>query len=181
MENYYESNNVLNSGNGLEGMSFFDLLNLPVQIAIPELACRGIKAINSVRQTARETFQALADQEYLEMCRPVLTLEQCVRWIQMQRTSFPQIAYLFIYVEKNPNPRNENDLLSIAVAGIDANKRAIPLTDAVVSDSSKLFPQQKSTATASDKDIVCVVVPAKTIDEKLIGALNGNTSVLIKL
>lgn len=173
----------LNSQSALDSLSFFDVLNLPVPIALAELTRRGIKTVKSVKQTARETFQAIADQEYLEICRPLLTLDDCVRWIRIQKTEYPHIAYLFIYVERNNAPRNENDIFSIAVAGVDAMKKAIPVRSAS-NQKSRLFPSsniKETTSAAPDTDIVCIVIPAKTIDEKLIRALNGNSSVLIKL
>lgn len=163
----------------LENMSFFDVLKLPVPVALSELARRGAKIVKSIKQTAQETFNSLADEEYSKMCRTILTMDDCVEWIKVQKSDFPQIAYLFIYVEKNNAPRNENDLLSIAVAGLDATKKAIPIRKTV--PESKLFPKKKEISASADTDIICVVIPAKTIDEKMINVLNGNPSVLIKL
>jgi len=158
-----------------------DILNMPVPIALLALAEKGVSTVRNIKQTTRETFQRIADEEYLKMCRPVLTFDDCVRWIRLQKQSFPQIAYMFIYVERNQSPRNENDILSIAVAGVDALKHAIPVRAAV---TSKLFPtsaHKSWRASEKDTDIVCVIIPANTIDDKLIRALNGGPSVLMKL
>ena len=162
-------------------LGLIDILNMPVPIALLALAEKGVSTVRDIKQTTRETFQRIADEEYLKMCRPVLTFDDCVRWIRLQKQSFPQIAYMFIYAEKNVSPRNEYDVWSIAVAGIDALKHAIPISSAV---TSKLFPSSTGKLrknTKKDTDIVCVVIPAKTLDDKLICALKGGPSVLLKL
>ncbi|MCM1228379.1 MAG: hypothetical protein NC320_13330 [Clostridium sp.] len=154
--------------------SAMDILNLPVGEAIGELLKMGAKAIRGVAQTTKDVFQSWADEEYMKMCRPVVTMTDCVSWLKLQRSYYPAAGYFFIYVEKNPAPRNANDQYSVTLALLDKSKKPLFLHNSVQNESY-------GTMVNSQDDIVCIVIPTKTIDEKLINALNGTKSVLIKL
>lgn len=153
---------------------FIDILNMPVDKAFGEIVKLGGKAVKGVKQKADEIFQRIADEEYVKVCRPMLTMDECVTWLKIQKENYPQAAYFFIYMEQNPTPRNENDLFSVAIALVDAQKKAIPINGI---KKSSLF----ASSAPKDQDIVCMVIPTKTLDMKLLKALNGGSSVLIKL
>lgn len=150
-----------------EPMSFWDILNLPLASVTAELARKGARAIKNAHQNTRETFRTLADEEYRRMCRSSLSMDECVSWLKLQRPYYPTVGYFFIYVESNPAPRNENDLYSVTLALVDQFKKPL---------YASMNPM-----TPKSQDLVCMVFPTRTIDQKLITALNGNPSVLIKL
>lgn len=154
-----------------EELTILDILNIPVDYAISKLVQKGVEAVKSAKQTARDTYKTIYDEEYKKFCKPVLTMDECISWMKIQRGIYSQAGYFFIYAEENPQPRNENDMYSIALALLDSNKKPICVNG---EKTTKLF-QSKA------KDIVCVVIPAKTVDSKLLNALNGNESVLVKL
>lgn len=153
---------------------FVDILNMPVDEAFKALFKVGGDKVRSIKQSARELFKKVADEEYVKVCRPILTMDECLTWLKLQKENYPQAAYFFIYAEQNPNPRNENDLFSVAIALVDQQKKAIPVSGI---QRKSLF----ASSAPKDQDIVCMVIPAKTLDMKLLKALNGGSSVLIKL
>lgn len=167
-----QPNTVPESGQPTPG--FIDILNMPVDKAFVEIVKLGGKAVQGVKQKADETFQKIADEEYAKICRPVLTMDECLAWLKLQKVNYPQAAYFFIYTEQNPSPRNENDLFSVAIALVDTQKKAIPVT---CIKKTSLF----ASSAPKEQDIVCMVIPTKTMDTKLLKALNGGSSVLIKL
>ena len=112
------------------------------------------------------------DDEYKEICRQLVTMDWCLRWFKDNAESYPETAYYFIVVEKNPKPRNENDIYSVTLAIVDAEKKPI-----LVKGSLAGYGYQKEPESPS---IVAVAVPTRTIDKKLINALNSEKSVLIK-
>jgi len=181
----YNDNGMFGKGNGaaysdtgynpkdLHKMSIWELLNIPVEIAVPELLCRGIKIANKLGQTAYETYQAVSDDEYAMMCRQILTMDWCLSWFKDNKAAYPLTAYYFIAVEKNPKPRNENDKYSVTLALIDRNKQPI-----YVSGGLKGYGYTNEPITPN---IVAVSIPTRDIDGKIIGALNGENTVLIKL
>lgn len=152
------------------------LLTLPIEQALPALVAKGVLTARTVRQSAKDTFQKISDEEYAKICVPILTLNDCLNWIQVQKIKYPQGQYFFAYVENNPMPRNENDVLSVAIALVDGYKKPIP-----VSAKKRSFFSAPNNDTIINQDIVCSVIPAKTIDQRLIKALNGTSSVLVKL
>lgn len=154
-----------------EDIGFIDILNMPISKALAELVKIGAKAIKSLKKGFSNAFQKIADEEYKKICRPELTMSDCVSWLKIQRQNYPQAAYFFITVEQNPEPRNENDRFSVILAITDDNKQPIPVENA----------KKKSKSEPEDQDIVCVVVPTRTLDAKLLKALNGGSSVLVKL
>ncbi len=176
MDNYSENINP-NTGAGsnysdMSNMSYFDLLaNVPLEKCFPELLRRGIKTAKDIKDTASKVCDNMVEEEYAKMCMPELTLKFCTDWLKTNRGAYPQAAYFFIYLEDNATPRNENDRFSVALALLDGAKKPIYMNQG----KAKLFP------TAKNSDIVCQVIPAGNIDTRLINALNGNESVLIKL
>lgn len=152
-----------------EDIDFIDILSMPISKALSELVKIGAKAIKSLKEGLSKTFQKIADEEYKKICRPELTMNDCISWLKIQRQNYPQAAYFFITIEQNPEPRNENDMFSVILAITDDNKQPIPVENA------------KKKSKSEDQDIVCVVVPARTLDAKLLKALNGGSSVLVKL
>lgn len=157
--------------------SFFDcLFRLGADEAIRELVKKGIRTAKDIKQSAKNTFHAIAEEEYAKICIPILTMNNCLTWVKVQKASYPQGQYFFIYVEENPVPRNENDNYSVAIALLDAYKKPIP-----VSAKRKSFLVSNAANQSINQDIVCLVIPAGTIDNKLIKALNGTQSVLVKL
>lgn len=173
--NTNEDNYGTSTENGADEGRFttMDILNMPADKAIAELAKFGAKTVYNIKQTTSEIFQKISDDEYSKICRPVITMDECLNWLKSQRTAYPQGAYFFIYAERNSQPRNENDLFSVAIALVDGNKKAIPVN---ARRRGTLFSDR-----IKNQDIVCMVIPAKTLDTKLLKALNGGPSVLIKL
>lgn len=171
MDNNILDNEVVNEEQ--ENVSFVDVLNMPVFDAFVYLATKGAVSIKNAKQTAYETFKAIEDEEYKKLCHSVLTMDECIKWMKIQRGKFPQAGYFFIYAEENPTPRNENDLYSVALALLDANKKPIYVNG---EKTSKLFSLKRTST-----DIVCVVVPTQTVDAKMLNALNGTSSVIIKI
>ncbi|MBP1543419.1 MAG: hypothetical protein J6A16_04925, partial [Oscillospiraceae bacterium] len=143
MENQYP-NNTPNKDPG-----FMDILNMPVDQAFAEIVKIGGKAVRGIKQKAEDTFQQIADEEYLKVCRPVLTMQDCVTWLNMQKANYPQAAYFFVYAEQNSAPRNENDLYSVAIALVDKDKKAIPVS---YIKKTSLF----SSAAPKNQEIVCM-------------------------
>ncbi len=133
----------------------------------------GGKFINSIRQTASETYRTISDEEYRKICRPILTMDDCLRWLNVQRKNYPQASYFFIFYNENPAPRNENDKFSVTIAVVDENKKTIPVS---TEKRGGLFSPR-----SQNQNIVCIVIPTGNLDMKLLKALNGNPSVLIKL
>lgn len=170
------TDNISNESN--QSASFWDILNMPVEMAVVELVKKGAKAARDIKQGADDIFQEMADEEYKKMCRPLITMDECISWLKIQREIYPQAAYFFIYVEQNPSPRNENDLFSVTIALADARKKPIPVT--AIKQSKRLVHSIISSKN-QEQDIVCIVIPAKTLDTKLLKELNGTPSVLIKL
>lgn len=153
-------------------LGLLDILKMPVEKAIGELGIYGIEKIISLKNTAADIFNRLADDDYIKLCRPLITREECTSWMEVQRRNYPQAAYFFISCTENPEPRNENDRFSVMLALTDIDEKPIPVS------------QERSTSFFSKKqaqDIVCMVVPVKTIDVKLMKLLDGTTSALIKL
>ena len=150
-----------------------DFLLMPIGTGLKFLHNLGSKIIDDIKQTSKGTYDAIEEDTYLKMCKSVLTMDDCISWMNVQINNFSKAGYLFIYVDDNENPRNENDLLSVTLALLDSNKKVIYLND----NKPSIFSRNKSTC----KEIVCSIVPTKTIDEKLLSALNGHESVLIKL
>lgn len=165
---YYNDQKADNQEPGL-----FDILNMPVDKAAVELARCGAKVVRDIKQNAAEVFQKIEDEEYAKICRPLLTMDDCLSWLKIQREIYPQAAHFFICTEQNPTPRNENDLFSVTIAVVDAQKKTIPVT---AYKKTGLFGSP-----SQGQDIVCMVIPTKTLDTKLLKALNGSPSVLIKL
>lgn len=158
---------------GNQEPGIFDILTMPVDKAVLELGRRGAKVVRDIKQNAAEVFQKIQDEEYAKICRPLLTMDDCLSWLKIQREIYPQAAHFFIFAVQNPTPRNENDLFSVTIAIVDAQKKTIPVT---ANKKTGLFsPSPKG------QDIVCMVIPTKTLDTKLLKALNGGPSVLIKL
>lgn len=156
--------------------SFFDcLLRLAADEAVQELIRKGIQTARDVKQSAKNTFQAIEDEEYAKICISELTMTDCLTWVKTQKSSYPQGKYFFIYVEDNPVPRNENDNYSVAIALLDAYKKPIP----VKAVRRGLFNDAPSLK--NGQDLVCLVIPTGNIDNKLIKALNGTPSVLVQL
>ncbi len=181
MENNMDFNNDLN--NDLDNNestnaspSFFEcLFRLAADEGTRELIKKGVKAIRGIKQSARQTFNEVVDEEYAKLCMSIVSMDDCITWVKIQKQKYLEGRYFFVYVEQNPTPRNENDQLSVTVALLDACKKTIPIAK-----------QQKSLFGSGDKlnnngEIVCLVVPTATIDKKLIKALNGTSSVLVKL
>lgn len=130
-------------------------------------------SISSLKQTTTELFNVIADEEYKKMCVPVLTFDNCLSWLKPQRAKYPNGEFLFISCTENTAPRNENDNFSVIIALLDAAKKPI----CAVNEQEKRGLFRKS----REQDMVCTVVPAGTLDAKLVRALNGETSVMIKL
>lgn len=157
--------------------SFFDcLFRLAADEAIRELVSKGIQTAKDVKQSARNTFQKIKDDEYSKICISELTMSDCITWVKTQKSSYPQGKYFFVYVEENPMPRNENDNYSVAIALLDANKKPIP----VKAVKRGLFTQD-APALNNGQDIVCLIIPTGNLDNKLIKTLNGTPSVLVQL
>lgn len=147
-------------------MSVSDILNADVV----KLLGHGI---SSLKQNTTELFNVIADDEYRKLCVPILTFDSCLAWLNPQRAKFRNGEFFFISCNENPDPRNENDKFSVIIALLDANKKPIPV-----------FHEQEKRGflhKRQEQDLVCTVIPAGTLDAKLIRALNGETSVLIKL
>lgn len=170
------SDDISNESN--QSASFWDILNMPVGTAVVELVKKGAKAARDIKQGVSDLFQEMADEEYSKMCRPLISMDECLSWLNIQREIYPQAAYFFIFVEQNPSPRNENDLFSVTIALVDARKKPIPVT--AIKQPRRLVHSIISSKN-QEQDIVCIVIPAKTLDTKLLKALNGDPSVLIKL
>lgn len=130
-------------------------------------------SISSLKQNTTELFNVIADEEYKKICVPVLTFDNCLSWLKSQRAKYPNGEFLFISCTENIAPRNENDNFSAIIALLDANKK--PICAFNEQEKRGLFHKRQ------EQDIVCTVVPAGTLDTKLIRALNGETSVMIKL
>ena len=154
-----------------EDIGFIDIISMPISKALIELVKLGAKGIKNLKEGISNALQKIADEEYKEICRSELTMNDCVKWLKIQRQDYPQTAYFFITVEQNTEPRNKNDVFSVILAITDDNKQPIPVENA----------KKKSKSESEDQDIVCVVVPTRTLDAKLLKALNGGSSVLIKL
>ena len=157
-----------------EDIGFIDIISMPISKALIELVKLGAKGIKNLKEGISNALQKIADEEYKKICRSELTMNDCVKWLKIQRQNYPQAAYFFITVEQNPEPRNKNDVFSVILAITDDNKQPIP-----VENAKKTSPFQKSAP--KEQDIVCVVVPTRTLDAKLLKALNGGSSVLVKL
>lgn len=160
------------NGKNPKDMTIWELLNIPISLAVPELIQRGVKITTKLGMTAFELYKTISDDDYKEICRPIVTLDWCLRWFKDNVESYPETAYFFIVVEKNPKPRNENDNYSVTLALVDAEKNPI-----LVKGSLDGYGYQKEPELPS---IVAVAVPTRTIDKKLITALNSEKSVLIK-
>lgn len=164
--------NETNRSSVLSALGLLDILNLPVDKAFAELAVYGAEKIISLKNTAMDIYNRVADEEYVKLCRPLITREECASWMEIQRRNYPQAAYFFISCTENPEPRNDNDRFSVMLALMDSSRHAIPVS------------QEKSTSLFSKKqepDIVCLCVPVKTIDVKLMKLLDGTTSVMLSL
>ena len=143
--------------------TFYELLwEVPADKALIILAERGIKGAVKLGQRAKELYKTVSDERYRDMCIPSFSLNDCLRWMKSNRSNYPEAAYLFISVLDNPTPRNENDNFSLTMALVDKYKKPIY-------------------AGRDTQEIVCMVVPVGTIDDRLISALNGQESVIIKL
>lgn len=173
MENMNTNFQSTNPNDGSQHSDFVDIMNMPVDKAVAELVRYGASAIKSIKDTANSIFQSVADEQYKSMCRPIVTMDDCLKWLNVQRQSYSQAAYFFIYTEKTPAPRNENDIFTVTIAVIDAYKKTIPV--------HALKPRGPFSSAPKNQDIVCMVIPARTLDTKLLKALNGGSSVLIKL
>ena len=173
-----ESNNNFNENNQESNApSLWEcLLRLPADEATRELIKKGIQTIKDIKQSAQVTFNTIADEEYEKICVPLVKMDDCITWVKTQKQTYLEGQYLFIYVEHNEKPRNENDVLSVTIALLDAYKKPIPINKQKRSIFS-IGEKNKSV----NQDIVCFVIPSKTIDTKLTKTLNGTPSVLIKL
>lgn len=171
MDNMNKSQNPSeNPNNESLNASFVDILNMPIE----DLLKKGMNCISNFKKKADEIFKNIQDEEYAKICRPVLTMDECLTWMKVQKENYPQAAYFFIYAEKNPTPRNENDLFSVSIALVDSQKKTIPVKN--------IKPRNLFASSApKDQNIVCMVIPTKTLDMKLLEALNGVSSVLIQL
>lgn len=162
-----ENYNPGNEGTTSAADIFF---KLPIGDALGCLLKIGAGHVQTLTQTATMIFNKVADSHYMKMCFPVLTLDNCIEWMELRTKEYPQAAYFFIYVEKNVQPRNENDNISTTLALVDFMKKPIPV-----------YSKKGFFSSAPSNDIVCQVIPSGTIDGKLINVLNGNPSVIIKL
>lgn len=167
-------NNIGEQGEpSLQSLDILTLMNMPLEKSWPELARRGMKTARSIKDTATKMCEDIVEEEYEKLCAPELTMDKCLEWLKTNRLKYPQSAYLFIYLEQNEKPRNQNDVFSVALAVLDAQKKPI-----YVNERKKgLFNPR----TKNDDSIVCFVIPCGNIDRRLIAALNGNESVMIKL
>lgn len=173
--NYNEElNNVVDSKMQSDNApSFFDcLFRLAADEATIELIKKGVQTIKDIKQSASKTFNAVIDEEYAKMCMSIVTMDDCITWVKIQKQKYLEGQYFFVYVEKTLKPRNENDKLSVTIALLDAYKKTIPVEKA----QKRLFGSGNK-----NDDIVSLVVPTATIDTKLVKALNGTSSVLVKL
>lgn len=180
MEEYKPNNSMGNihkdySQVDLKTLDLWELMcDVPMEQARPELIRRGIKIAKDIKDSAVVAYENMIEEEYAKLCVPELTMSMCLEWLKKKRSTYPQAAYFFIYLEQNPNPRNENDAFSVALAILDSNKRPI------YTNSEKkvsIF----SAKNISEDSIVSFVIPTGNIDTPLINALNGNDSVIIKL
>ncbi len=168
--------NMTNKENTGNEPTFIDILNMPLGEAFSALIGKGAKLLSGIKQGASEIFNAYADEEYAKLCRPVLTMSDCVNWMKIQMNGYPNAGFFFIFVQETTSPRNENDKLSITLALLDRNKKPIPAA-APVRGAGSMRPFSKP----QKQGIVAVAVPAGTIDIRLINALNGTSSVLVEL
>lgn len=170
MENYTNHENP-----GVEP-TFIDILNMPLGQAFSAIFSKGGKLISGIKQSAAEIFNSYVDGEYAKLCRPVLTMNECVNWMRIQLNEYSNAGFFFIFVQETTAPRNENDKLSITLALLDKEKKPIPANAPIKGAGSR-----KPFSNPQKQGIVAVAVPAGTIDIRLINALNGTSSVLVEL
>ena len=101
----------------------------------------------------------LEQETYQKNCLPVVRLDDCVAWAKRMRELFQQSAGFIINVKNNPVPKNENDLIIVTVAMLDANRQPV------------IYDNNNGVST---------LMHGRTIDEKLLNMLNGTDSIMLK-
>ena len=76
-------------------------MNKPALEALGTLISDGIQICISLTQTASKAFNKVADNKYAKYCQPIVSLDDCIKWMQIQKEYYTQTNYFFIYIEKN--------------------------------------------------------------------------------
>lgn len=94
-----------------------------------------------------------AEKEYEKTFKEVVTLEECLDFCQKGKSRYPKVGGFIASIQKNANPRNENDQFIVIIGLLDAN--------------SKPFTNDGTNA-------ISRVIHTKTIDDKMIKFLGGD-------
>lgn len=105
-----------------------------------------------VEENAEKEFQKMLYKE-------IYTLQDSMKFFKENKDEMPNVKGFYLSVKKNTKPKQENDQFIIFQCLIDANDKPI---------------------TVNGQTAFSIDCRAKTIDDKIIQALDGEESVIIK-
>lgn len=119
-----------------------------------------MKFTKKIKRTISDVLEELDDVVFgKDDDNEMIFFDEIVNWAKEKRKEYPEAVAFLIAVKDNPNCRNDKDKLLITQGLLDINNKPISLYG---------------------REPVGRILYTKTIDEKLINALNGEENVIVK-